>query len=243
MEYSGKENRLLYDLAGFSANMSACLFIYTLPKFTHAALKVSFSGIFNKLFAFTAILLSIFTILAQFIDLFNNVTEFVMVFLCLSVIYSMFIMLFGKKLKISLIKSDLNMKIVAVICLLAMPCFITLDFFYDSIDFIKQFIPKGYYTLPGFYLFLNLMLIIDFFKKLKKETGDYEIGQDFIDGYHISAREKDVISELIKGKTYKEIGNKLFISLTTVRTHVYSIYQKTNVNNKVELIRLLKKKQ
>jgi DNA-binding CsgD family transcriptional regulator len=241
MEYSEKENRLLYDIAGFSANLCTCLLIYALPKYTHAALKVSFSKILNKLFAFTAIILSIFIILSLFINVFNNIDALVMIFLCVSIVYSMMIMIFGKKFKISQYKADLTMKIIAVISLAAMPCFIILDFFYDEIDFIQQFIPEGYYTLPGFYLFLNLMLVMEYFRNLKKDSGGYEIGQDFVDRYCISRREKDVICELIKGKTYKEIGNKLFISMTTVRTHVYSIYQKTKVNNKVELIHLLQK--
>ncbi|RYF99427.1 MAG: LuxR family transcriptional regulator, partial [Chitinophagaceae bacterium] len=41
---------------------------------------------------------------------------------------------------------------------------------------------------------------------------------------------------LAKGLLYKEIANNLFISQETVRKHVYHIYEKLHVNNRVEAI-------
>ena len=35
------------------------------------------------------------------------------------------------------------------------------------------------------------------------------------------------------------IGEKLFISTTTVKNHIYHIYQKTGVTNKIQLINLI----
>lgn len=61
----------------------------------------------------------------------------------------------------------------------------------------------------------------------------------FIEEYKISRREEEVIRELCAGKTNKEIAEALFISLQTVKDHVYRIYLKTNVNNRVQLINLI----
>ena len=56
----------------------------------------------------------------------------------------------------------------------------------------------------------------------------------------LSAREMEVVAELIAGLKYKEIANKLFVSENTIKTHIKSIYSKLNVSNKVELINELK---
>lgn len=63
--------------------------------------------------------------------------------------------------------------------------------------------------------------------------------KQFLEEYKISKREEEVIQQLCEGKTNKEISETLFISLQTVKDHVYSIYQKTDVKNRVQLINLI----
>ena len=52
----------------------------------------------------------------------------------------------------------------------------------------------------------------------------------------LSGREKEILEHLSKGLLYKEIANNLFISPETVRKHVYHIYEKLHVNNRVEAV-------
>ncbi len=52
----------------------------------------------------------------------------------------------------------------------------------------------------------------------------------------LSNREKEILEHLSKGMLYKEIANSLFISPETVRKHVYHIYEKLHVNNRVEAV-------
>lgn len=52
----------------------------------------------------------------------------------------------------------------------------------------------------------------------------------------LSAREREILEHLAKGMLYKEIASTLFISQETVRKHVYHIYEKLHVNNRVEAI-------
>lgn len=52
----------------------------------------------------------------------------------------------------------------------------------------------------------------------------------------LSHREKQILEELSRGLMYKEIANVLFISPETVRKHVYHIYEKLHVTNRVEAI-------
>ncbi|WP_431214398.1 LuxR C-terminal-related transcriptional regulator [Puia sp. P3] len=52
----------------------------------------------------------------------------------------------------------------------------------------------------------------------------------------LSNRENEILELLAQGMLYKEIAGKLFISQETVRKHVYHIYEKLHVNNRVEAI-------
>jgi DNA-binding NarL/FixJ family response regulator len=55
----------------------------------------------------------------------------------------------------------------------------------------------------------------------------------------LSAREHEVLVLLSKGLFYKEIAEKLFISVGTVRQHIHHIYKKLQVQNRTEAINKL----
>ena len=52
----------------------------------------------------------------------------------------------------------------------------------------------------------------------------------------LTERETEVLALLAEGKTYFHIGEALFISRETARSHVKSIYTKLQVNNRAEAI-------
>ncbi|MBT8378526.1 MAG: response regulator transcription factor [Ignavibacteria bacterium] len=56
----------------------------------------------------------------------------------------------------------------------------------------------------------------------------------------LTSREKEILKLLAEGYTYQNIASKLFISISTVRTHIMHIYEKLQVNSKIEAIRKLK---
>ena len=53
----------------------------------------------------------------------------------------------------------------------------------------------------------------------------------------LTAREKEILDLLERGCKHEEIGERLFISVTTVRYHIKNIYQKLEVNNKMLAIK------
>ena len=53
----------------------------------------------------------------------------------------------------------------------------------------------------------------------------------------LTDREKNILDQLAQGLMYKEIAAKAFISVDTVRTHVRNIYDKLQVNSRMEAIR------
>jgi DNA-binding NarL/FixJ family response regulator len=63
------------------------------------------------------------------------------------------------------------------------------------------------------------------------------------DNAGLSNREMDVLKELVSGKNYKSIGEKLFISPMTVRKHVSHIYDKLHVNSRAQVINIAHKKR
>ena len=69
--------------------------------------------------------------------------------------------------------------------------------------------------------------------------GDTAVPSVFLEDFGITAREKDIIGSIASGLSNKESAGKFFISERTVETHIYSIYRKCNVKNKVELLNLI----
>lgn len=45
---------------------------------------------------------------------------------------------------------------------------------------------------------------------------------------------------MLDGKTYQQIASELYLSLPTVKSHVYNMFSKLNVNNKSSAINKLK---
>jgi DNA-binding NarL/FixJ family response regulator len=63
------------------------------------------------------------------------------------------------------------------------------------------------------------------------------------DNAGLSDREMDVLKEMVSGKNYKAIGEKLFISPLTVRKHASNIYDKLHVNSRAQIINIAHKKK
>jgi DNA-binding NarL/FixJ family response regulator len=78
------------------------------------------------------------------------------------------------------------------------------------------------------------------FSIARKVLGHFERKLPEINGLdELTDREKEVLNLLSEGLLYKEIGDKIFISIDTVKKHVGNIYRKLQVNNKVEAINKL----
>lgn len=52
----------------------------------------------------------------------------------------------------------------------------------------------------------------------------------------LSVREREILSALVAGKSYKMIADTCFISIDTVRSHIKNIYEKLHVHSKSEAV-------
>jgi signal transduction histidine kinase/DNA-binding response OmpR family regulator/DNA-binding CsgD family transcriptional regulator len=66
--------------------------------------------------------------------------------------------------------------------------------------------------------------------------------KNFYEKYNISEREKEIITMLIMGLSYKEISENIFRSYKTIDNHIRNIYMKTNVSSRHDLIKLTQDK-
>jgi len=69
--------------------------------------------------------------------------------------------------------------------------------------------------------------VVQMFRKVQEKPRD---------DFQLSKREMDILSSLVKGHTYKEVANELFISVETVRSHLKNIYEKMHVHSKTEAV-------
>jgi DNA-binding CsgD family transcriptional regulator len=76
-----------------------------------------------------------------------------------------------------------------------------------------------------------------------KPFDDTAILDSIYNEYDISKREQEIIDLILKGKSNKEIGALLYISVHTVKNHIYNIFKKLKVTTRYELMLFIKKFQ
>ncbi len=62
------------------------------------------------------------------------------------------------------------------------------------------------------------------------------------DDLTLSAREMEILGEIVNGLNYQQIAEKLFISPLTVKKHIKNIYAKLHVNSKLSAVKVAMKK-
>ncbi len=108
---------------------------------------------------------------------------------------------------------------------------LTFNVFYFSSYY--GFVQVNY--INSLFLVPFVVLIFSFGMALgrKKESEGFVLG----DLGELTAREREVVQMIAAGKKNKEIADELFVELSTIKSHVNSIYKKTDVQNRKDLIR------
>ena len=69
--------------------------------------------------------------------------------------------------------------------------------------------------------------VVNHFQQIKKPRSDME---------QLTKREHEILALLAKGFLYKEIADQLGISLSTVRAHLHTVYEKLHVQSRTEAV-------
>jgi DNA-binding NarL/FixJ family response regulator len=94
-------------------------------------------------------------------------------------------------------------------------------------DEIVDAVRRAKYGEPVFTPSLAGLVLNEFRRVASKEPGEPGL----------SPRENEVLKLVAKGYTYREIAEKLFISVKTVQNHVQNILTKLHLRKRYELIR------
>lgn len=89
--------------------------------------------------------------------------------------------------------------------------------------------------IAGLVFLLGFSIIIFFLQPLEPVVTPEALGA-FVSRHGLTKREAEVIAYLVRGMDYATIADTLFVSLKTVKTHVYNVYKKARVKNRISLI-------
>ncbi|MBN2626687.1 MAG: response regulator transcription factor [Spirochaetales bacterium] len=90
---------------------------------------------------------------------------------------------------------------------------------------------------------LAAALLVRLFSGDEKKARTLKVDRAFTEKYGISRKERDILHLLLEGYTARIIAEKVCLSTQTVKNYTQSIYQKTRVNSKMELLRKILEEQ
>ena len=80
------------------------------------------------------------------------------------------------------------------------------------------------FTILSISLIFNVILLNRILKKKKSKTQELKA--------RLSKQEQVVLEQLLQDKTNKDIAESLFLSVSTVKTHINNIYKKLNAQSR-----------
>jgi len=77
----------------------------------------------------------------------------------------------------------------------------------------------------------------------KRTSSEIQVDQEKIDALGLSEREFEVLNGIAAGLSNKEIGEKLFLSESTIKTHVSNLFVKLDAKRRTQVIQKAKAMQ
>lgn len=158
----------------------------------------------------------------------------VVLFLMCSIIGALGLAQFTKPIKKYVHLEKAN-KIFGWVFLLFVPVY--LIFHYGFEQEYQQF-PIGFLLYIAFSL-LAIHKIYDDLQRLSLVNKKIEPHQQHFKNFGLTEREEEIARLLVRGITYQNISEQLYIALPTVKTHASNIYKKCNVKTRHELVFIL----
>jgi DNA-binding NarL/FixJ family response regulator len=108
-----------------------------------------------------------------------------------------------------------------------------------TIERVKETRPAGYLLKPFDENDLLTSLEIAMFNHLNRAQGSNALTIERVNSHvpnPLSEREFEILNLVRQGKTNKDIGEQLFVSVNTIKTHLLRIYDKLDVKNRTEVM-------
>jgi DNA-binding NarL/FixJ family response regulator len=103
----------------------------------------------------------------------------------------------------------------------------TRGFFYVQ-DNIEQF-ERGILAIYAGELWVSRKIMTDYILEHRRQALPYETNDT-----GLTKRESEILGTIAEGATNEEIAEKFFISAHTVKSHLYNIYKKVGVSNRLQ---------
>ena len=86
------------------------------------------------------------------------------------------------------------------------------------------------------YSFMGILTVVVVFRAgFRLSSKGSKNLQIFFDRHGISKREREIAALIVSGYSNGQIADRLYISLSTVKSHIYSIYRKLGIASRMEL--------
>jgi NarL family two-component system response regulator LiaR len=101
------------------------------------------------------------------------------------------------------------------------------------------------FTLLGIWLALKLSkpkvktVVVE--KEIYRSNSDFKLNEEELNKLGLSRRELEVLQLMAEGLSNQEIGEKLFVSVSTVKTHTSRLFEKMDVKRRTQAIEKAKR--
>ena len=107
--------------------------------------------------------------------------------------------------------------------------------YYVDVPWYQGISPYAYYAMHLIPLIFLWQFSVHLHRDSPSSTADRTNLDELSKQYDISSRERTILVLVLAGKNNSEIAARLSISPNTVRNHIYNIYGKMNVKNRIQL--------
>jgi DNA-binding CsgD family transcriptional regulator len=196
--------------------------------------QFSIEAVWRKVFISLSVLLFLCTIAAWFFDLLPYMQYAVTLFLGFSVVLSLILVRTTKPHE-RIMHREKTERIFAVAFMILVPLSLIMNYYYNT----SHIELKIGFTIPLVFILLAGSKFLDDWQRLSLLNLQIEPKEQNFKNYSLSEREKKIAMLLVKGKTYDEISEALYISLPTVETYTNNIYRKFGVKSRAGFTAIL----
>lgn len=236
----------VFNLLHHGTSVAGFSLILTLPVFMHYLLAVPHAKLKNIIFGGIALSLAVFNYGTKYNlasgEPLPDIKDYIEGLVFLAVVVYALLLGFSSFRKLQdPLRKKMTLKVVVLLGVSLLT--ITADTFLGG--------RSPLFFFPISYCTLSIVFIHHFFKyylhqipgtvrSISEEAPHRVSAEELFAQYNISPREQEVVRLILEGCSNQQIGDTLFISLSTVKKHITNIYQKLEIKSRYELITLFK---